>query len=56
MKRLCTGMLVAVMVMAQLAATALAVEPGEQRVTLGADLTEDQIEQIYADFGLERAP
>ncbi|PKM57971.1 MAG: DUF1002 domain-containing protein [Firmicutes bacterium HGW-Firmicutes-3] len=32
----------------------LAVEPGEERVTLGANLTEKQITQIYADFNLER--
>jgi uncharacterized protein YpuA (DUF1002 family) len=36
------------------AASALAVAPGEARVTLGADLTDDEIDQIYEDFGLER--
>ncbi|MDF1617623.1 DUF1002 domain-containing protein [Petrocella sp. FN5] len=33
---------------------ALAVEPGEERVTLGANLTEAQIRQMYTDFNLER--
>ncbi|PKM66543.1 MAG: DUF1002 domain-containing protein [Firmicutes bacterium HGW-Firmicutes-2] len=32
----------------------LAVEPGEERVTLGANLTEAQIRQMYTDFNLER--
>ncbi|MCF8019367.1 MAG: DUF1002 domain-containing protein [Vallitaleaceae bacterium] len=33
---------------------ALAVEPGEERVTLGANLTEEQITQMYTDFDVER--
>jgi uncharacterized protein YpuA (DUF1002 family) len=53
-KRLITGMLVVVMVLTLLSSTALAVEPGLQRVTLGANLTEKQIEQIYRDFDIER--
>lgn len=33
--------------------TALAVEEGEERVTMGADLTERQREAVYEDFGIE---
>lgn len=32
---------------------ALAVDEGEERVTMGADLTETQREAVYADFGIE---
>lgn len=53
-KRFFTCMLVAIMVLTMLSATAFAVEPGEERVTLGADLTDEQIEQIYQDFDIER--
>jgi uncharacterized protein YpuA (DUF1002 family) len=54
LKKFFTGLLAIVLVAALLASTALASEPGEQRVTLGANLAEDQIEQIYKDFGIER--
>lgn len=53
-KKLCASVLVVAMVMVFLAAPAMAVEPGKARVTLGADLTEEQITQIYSDFSLER--
>ena len=33
--------------------TALAVDEGEERVTMGADLTERQREAVYEDFGIE---
>ena len=52
-KILVSGMLV-IMMMTLFVSSALAVEPGEQRVTLGANLTEEQIDQIYKDFGVER--
>ncbi len=32
---------------------ALAVDEGEERVTMGADLTETQRKAVYADFGIE---
>lgn len=54
MKRLCVVMLIAIMAMTMFAASALAVKPGEERVTLGADLTEEQITGIYNDFELTR--
>ena len=33
--------------------TALAVDEGEERVTMGADLTDTQREAVYEDFGIE---
>ena len=33
---------------------ALAVDEGEERVTMGADLTETQRKAVYADFGIEQ--
>ncbi len=54
LKKLFTSILVVVMILSVFAASALAVEPGEERVTLGADLTDDEIDQIYEDFDLER--
>ncbi len=48
-----SGMLV-IMMLTLFVTSALAVDPGEQRVTLGANLTEEQIDQIYKDFGVER--
>ena len=40
--------------MTMFAASALAVEPGEERVTLGENLNEEQITGIYNDFDLTR--
>ena len=54
MKKLLTSILLVVMMMTVFTVSALAVAPGEARVTLGADLTEEQIDQIYDDFDLER--
>ena len=48
------SILVVVLCLTMFVTSALAVEPGDERVTLGADLTEKQINQIYIDFGLER--
>lgn len=54
MKRFISTLLVLIMVFAMFASTALAMDAGEERVTIGADLTEDEITQIYKDFGVER--
>ena len=35
---------------------ALADEDGQERVTMGADLTDRQREAVYADFGIEEGP
>ena len=43
---LCAAMLIGV------AGTALAYEEGDARVTIGADLTAEQVDQIYDDFGI----
>lgn len=53
MKKL-AAILIAVLCLTVFITPALAVEPGIGRVTLGANLTEDQIEQIYEDFEIER--
>ncbi len=37
-----------------LVAPVLALDAGQSRVAIGADLDEAQIEQVYADFGLQR--
>ncbi len=37
-----------------LCASALAVDAGEERVVIGADLSEDQIASVYSQFGLVR--
>ena len=37
-----------------LVAPVLALDAGQSRVAIGANLDEAQIEQVYADFGLER--
>lgn len=51
MKKLIAAILAAVMLLGG-AGTALADETGEARVTIGADLTAEQVDQIYDDFGL----
>jgi len=51
MKRI-ISLLLAVLLIAGLGVSALAVDVGEQRVVLGADLTPAQREQVFADFGL----
>ena len=43
-----------VVMMLSIAVPAFALSAGEKRVTIGADLTEDQVKQIYSDFGLTR--
>ena len=54
LKKLCAVSLIAILTLTMFAASALAVEPGEERVTLGANLTEEQITGIYNDFDLTR--
>ncbi len=54
LKKFSACFVAALLVIALLSTTAFAVEPGEERVTLGGDLTDEQIEQIYQDFELER--
>lgn len=53
MKRWIAAML-ALVCLAGLAAPALALEAGEARVVIGANLDDGQIVQVYKDFGLER--
>ncbi len=53
MKKL-TAVLVVVLCMTVFVTTAFAVDPGVERVTLGANLTDEQIDQIYKDFEIER--
>jgi len=52
MKRLICVLLALLMLTGAFSVHALAVEVGEQRVVVGADLTPAQREQVYADFGL----
>jgi uncharacterized protein YpuA (DUF1002 family) len=53
MKKIISLLLVLVMSLA-LCAPALAVNEGEERVVLGADLSSDQILSVYSQFGLVR--
>ena len=55
MKKL-TAMIIAVLMMTMLfAGTALAaVEADEERAVIAADISDEQIEQVYEDFGIER--
>ena len=52
MKRLLAALLCAALVIGGYAGTALAYEEGDARVTIGADLTDEQKAEIYADFGI----
>jgi len=54
LRKICTAVLVAVIVMVMSVSAVLAVEAGQERVTIGANLSEKQINQIYQDFGLTR--
>ena len=53
LKKVVVFVLVAVMVIGLCATSASAISAGEQRVTMGADLTEDQRAKVYQDFGIE---
>ncbi|MCL2828390.1 MAG: DUF1002 domain-containing protein [Oscillospiraceae bacterium] len=48
------SILLALLLIVGLGAPALAIEVGEQRVVVGADLSYEQRAQVYADFGLVR--
>jgi uncharacterized protein YpuA (DUF1002 family) len=52
MKKLIAALLCAAMIIGGYANTAFAYEEGDARVTIGADLTDEQKAQIYADFSL----
>lgn len=55
-KRVLSGILTLMVALSAFAPAALAdaVAEGEQRVTMGADLTDAQREAVYADFGIEQ--
>jgi uncharacterized protein YpuA (DUF1002 family) len=53
MKKLVAAMLALAVGFTLFIPTALADEDGEERVTMGADLTDRQREAVYADFGIE---
>ncbi len=53
MKKLIAAALCAMLVILAFANTALAYEEGDARVSVGADLSDEQKAQIYKDFGLE---
>ena len=53
MKKIVTSILIVVLCFA-FAATAFAVSAGEERVTIGANLDQNQVAQIYSDFGIEQ--
>ena len=52
MKRLLSAAMAALLAFSLFSATAFALEEGDSRVTIGADLTDEQKTQIYVDFGL----
>ena len=53
MKKFIAGMLAVAVSFSLFLPTALAVDSGEERVTMGADLTDRQREAVYQDFGIE---
>ncbi len=52
MKKIIAAMLAVVMLMGM--GSALAIEKGEARAVIGANLTEEQIKSVYSTFGVER--
>lgn len=52
LKKITVFILVAVMVMGLGLTSAFAIDAGEQRVTMGADLSSEQRASVYADFGI----
>lgn len=54
MKRLIAAALVTLMCAMLPVSAALAVDEGEERITMGADLTERQRAAVYGDFGVEQ--
>ena len=53
MKKFIAGMLAVAVSFSLFLPAALAVDSGEERVTMGADLTDRQREAVYQDFGIE---
>ena len=53
MKKIIAGMLAVAVSFSLYLPVALAVDSGEERVTMGADLTDRQREAVYQDFGIE---
>ncbi len=53
MKKIIAGMLAVAVSFSLFLPVALAVDSGEERVTMGADLTDRQREAVYQDFGIE---
>ena len=53
-KKLIAALLIAVMMMTVLMPCAFALEAGEARVTIGANLDQTQVEQVYKTFGINR--
>ena len=53
MKKFIAGMLAVAVSFLLFLPAALAVDSGEERVTMGADLTDRQREAVYQDFGIE---
>lgn len=54
MKRILAMVLVIVLVISVGCASVFAAHEGEKRAVIAADLDEDEIDQIYKDFGIER--
>ena len=54
MKKRTFALLLALVLLVSAAPTALALDAGVQRVTLGANLTDEQRAQIYKDFGIDQ--
>ncbi len=54
MKRLIAAAMAMLMALGLFSATAFALDEGDARTTIGADLTEEQRAQIYKDFGIAR--
>lgn len=54
MKKLISGILATIMVLTLFATTVFAVESGEKRAVIAADLTDEQVAKIYNDFGVEQ--
>ena len=54
LKKRVLALALAVLMLAGLSVSALAADPGDIRVTIGADLNEDEINTVYGIFGVER--
>ena len=54
MKKITALFLTVILMMTVLITPVFAVEADEQRTTIGADLTQEQVAKIYEDFGIEK--